>query len=326
MKNIFKPAVPSAAVKIVILMGIAVLLSQCSKALHETKLQYMESMNSALAESLKSRQDGYIRVLRTLASIMADYENVPVGERRDRYDQMLLTILRSEPEITTLFTLWKPNAIDGLDSRRIAYAGSGPAGQYALTFTNDSGLMEMGAVAGADIDAIMEYINGPNAKKDRVEEPVLVRLNGRDKYLIRMAVPIVNRRTNETIGVVGCLLNIDLIQKFLEQVIRDNYEIAAMAVYSNDGFILASFVPDRVGKYMIDVDTIWGGHIREAERAVLEGRVFYCLSYSPVLSSNVEIFMTPVLIGDSLTTWSVMIAATEEYFKGRRLLRRSFFR
>jgi methyl-accepting chemotaxis protein len=144
-----------SVLKIVMLTFTAVLLSQCnSRALNMMKFNYMESMNTALAENLKSRQDGYIRVLRTLANIMADYENVPAQERRGRYDQMLLTVLRSEPEITTLFTVWKPNYIDGLDSRRIAYAGSGPSGQYAVTFTNDSDMIEMGEVAGADIDTI----------------------------------------------------------------------------------------------------------------------------------------------------------------------------
>ena len=318
MKGTLKLNIPAAAVKMVMLMGIAVLLSQCnSRELHEMRFNYMESMNDALAENLKGRQDGYIRVLRTLASIMADYENVPAEERRGRYDQMLLTVLRSEPEITAIFTVWKPNAIDGLDSRRIAYAGSGPSGQYAVTFTNDSDMIEMGAVAGADIDTIMEYINDPNAKKDHVEEPVLVQLNGRYKYLIRMTVPIVIRRTNETIGIVGCLLNIDPIQKFLEQALIYNDAIAAMAVYSNNGLILASYVPERIGKNMIDIDTIYGEHIKDAEQAVLKGMDFYCLSYSPVLRSNVEIFMTPLSIGNSDTTWSVMIAATEEYFKRR---------
>jgi methyl-accepting chemotaxis protein len=307
--------------KMVMLAFTVVLLSQCnSSELNAMRLRYMESRNNALADYLKGKQDGYILVLRTLANIMADYENVPAEERRGRYDQMLLTVLRSETEITTLFTVWKPNSIDGLDSRRIAYAGSGPSGQYALTFTNDSGLIEMGAVAGADIDTIMEYINGPNANKDRVEEPVLVQLNGRDKYLIRMTVPIVVRRTNETIGIVGCLLDIDLIQKFLEQALMYNNEIAAMSVYSNNGFILASYVPERIGKNMIDVDTIYGEHLKDAEQAVLQGMNFHCLSYSPVLRSNVAIFMSPVSIGNSDTTWSVMIASTEEYFKRRSLL------
>ena len=319
MKNIFKQAI-STAVKMVMLISIAVLLSLCSRELRETKLQHMESVNGALADNLKDTQNGYIRTLRTVANIMADYENVPPNERRDRYDDMLLAVLKSESGIASLYTVWKPNALDGMDSRHIARPGSSPSGQYAVSYKNDGGQIHKQTVADADINTAIGYINGPNAKKDHVEEPSFARLNGRDTYLISMSVPIVNRRTNETTGIVGCLLDIDAIQKEVENILMNSYKIAAMTVYSNNGFIMGSYVPDRIGKNLIYVDTIYGEHIREAEQAVLQGMNFYCLSYSSVLRSNVAIFMTPFSIGNSDTTWSVMIAATEDYFKGRRLL------
>jgi methyl-accepting chemotaxis protein len=319
MKNIFKQAI-STAVKTVMLISIAVLLSQCSRELRETKLQHMESVNGALADNLKDTQNGYIRILRTVANIMADYENVPPNERRDRYDDMLLAVLKSESGIASLYTVWKPNALDGMDSRHIARLGSGPSGQYAVSYKNDGGQIHKQTVADTDIDTAIGYINGPNAKKDHVEEPSFARLNGRDTYLISMSIPIVNRRTNETTGIVGCLLDIDAIQKEVENILMNSYEIAAMTIYSNNGFIMGSYVPDRIGKNLIYVDTIYGEHIREAEQAVLQGMNFYCLSYSSVLRSNVAIFMTPFSIGNSDTTWSVMIAATEDYFKGRGFL------
>jgi methyl-accepting chemotaxis protein len=316
MKTIIKSAIST-----VIIMSIAVLLPQCnSRELQETKLQYMESMNDALADNFKGKQDGYIRILRTLANIMADYENVPPNERRDRYDDMLLAVLKSESEIASLFTVWKPNALDGMDSRYIARPGSGPSGQYAVSYKNDGGQIHKQTVADSDINTAMEYINGPNAKKDHVEEPAFVRLNGRDTYLIMMSAPIVNRRTNETTGIVGCFLDIDAIQKEVEKILMNSYEIAAITIYSNNGFIMGSYVPERVGKNLIYVDTIYGEHIREAEQAVLQGMNFYCLSYSSVLMSNVAIFMSPIIIGNSDTTWSVMIAATEDFFKGRSFL------
>ena len=323
MKRVFKPAIPSAAVKMVILMGIAVLLSQCNlrELLYSKSRQralqadYISYMNGALADNLKGRQDGYIRVMRTLANIMADYENMPAGERRGRYDYMLSAALNSEPEIAALYTVWKPNAVDGMDSRHIGRPGSGPSGQYAASFTKDDDQARMETVAHTDIETAMIYLNGSDSKKDFVEDPVPGQLNGRDTYLIRMSVPIVNRRTNETTGIVGCLLSIDPVQTFLEQAIMDNSEVAAMAVYSNNGFIMGSYVPDRIGKNISEVDTIYGDYIKEAEQAVHRGMNFSCLSYSPVLRTNISIFMTSIRIGNSDTTWTVMIAATEEYFK-----------
>ena len=33
----------------------------------------------------------------------------------------------------SLYSIWKPNAVDGMDSRFIGRAGSSPTGQYALS-------------------------------------------------------------------------------------------------------------------------------------------------------------------------------------------------
>jgi len=53
---------------------------------------------------------------------------------------------------------------------------------------------------------------------------------------------------------------------------------------------------------------------------VIKGQDFYCFSYSLILSTYMEIFMKPLQIGNSDTTWSVMIASTEGFFKGRSLM------
>jgi methyl-accepting chemotaxis protein len=316
MKGIFKPAIPSAAVKIIIIMSAVVLLPQCnSREFYEMVFQYMKSRNDALAVDLKGRQDGYVRVLRTLANIMADYEKIPARERLDRYDEILLAVFNSEPEIAALFTVWKPDAVGGTDSNYRARPGSNPSGPQPI-----DGQVRMNIVTNADIDIATGYLYSPDSKKDHVDDPVPGRLNGRDAYLIRMSVPIVNRRTNETAGIVSCILSIDAIQIFLESAMRDYVEIAAMAVYSNNGFILASYVPERVGYYMFEVDTIYGDYIEDAKQAVIKGQDFYCFSYSLILSTYMEIFMKPLQIGNSDTTWSVMIASTEGFFKRRSLM------
>jgi len=106
--------------------------------------------------------------------------------------------------------------------------------------------------------------------------------------------------------------DIELIQERLEEELRYSDAIA-MAVYANDGTILGSYVPDRVGKNMRDVDTIYGEYIQDAFEAVQKGWDFQCSAYSPVLRSNVEIIIVPYNIGNPDTTRSIMIAASEDY-------------
>ena len=259
----------------------------------------------------KGREDRYLEVIRTLAAIMSEYETVPVEQRRDRYDDIILATLNSQPNIVRIATIWKPDAIDGMDSRYVGRAGSTPTGQYTMTWGRDTG--KIVATANIDIDGTMNYLNGPNAHKDRVEQPTPLRVDGKDTYVFRLGVPIINPRTGEVVGSVSCLLNIAQVQPTVEELIKNHEEISAMSIYSNNGFILANIVPDRIGKMMTEAETVYGSYLQAANKAVLDGKPFSCSSYSSLLNTNVEIKITPFTIGGSDTTWSIMIASAESY-------------
>jgi len=143
----------------------------------------------------------FFEVLRPLAAIMSDYESVPAQERRDHYDNILQTALISQTSIVSIFTVWKPNAMDGMDSRYIGHAGSTPTGQYTPAFIKENGVIEKRTFIGY-IDS-MAYLNGPNSKMELVE-PMLLMENRQNVWTLRLYVPIVNPRTNETVGIVGC--------------------------------------------------------------------------------------------------------------------------
>ncbi|MCL2834655.1 MAG: methyl-accepting chemotaxis protein, partial [Treponema sp.] len=189
--------------------------------------------------------------------------------------------------------------------------GSTPTGQYAATYTRETGSITLRATV--DLDGSMAYLNGPNSTKDRVEDPYITKINGQDTYVFRMMVPIIDPQTNQVIAGVGCLMSIDQIQPTVMDTIKTHDEIAAMAVYTNTGFIMANLTPDRIGKKLSQVETIYGDQLQAANKAVLNGESFSCSSYSQVLKTNVEIDLMPLTVGNSNTTWTVMIATTEDY-------------
>ncbi|MCL2762653.1 MAG: methyl-accepting chemotaxis protein [Treponema sp.] len=295
-----------------IVVGIAVLLLlEASKISMSLSLRGLEYLADEQASSWKAEEDSRLLILRTLANIMYDYENVPAEARRDQFDAMLRYTITSNPAFINLYTIWKPNAVDGMDARYIGRPGSSPTGQYAITYTRETGQIE--ARYSLDIDASMAYFNGPNSKKDRVEEPFHRVIGREDKYLLRMMVPIVNPRTNETVGGVGCLLDISIIQPEVLKTIRAYDEISAMAIYTGSGFILGNLMSERVGKKLRDAETIFGSHMEEAARAIEQGQRFQCHTYSSAFNSQIEIIVKPFTIGNSDATWAVMIAATDSH-------------
>jgi len=292
--------------------GISVLLlhkaGDISIDLSKRSIRYLARQR---AEFWKGREDGYIRVLRTLANAMMEYEDIQPEERRSRFDAMLHGVLASEPNLVNLYTVWKPNALDNMDAHYIGRTGSGPAGQYAITYTRESGVI-LGRTA-ADIEDSMAYFTGPGSKKDRLEHPIPRNINGRDTHLIRMMVPIINPRTNETVGGVGCLLAIDVIQTMMNQILHGHEEISAMAIYAGNGIVLANLYPDRIGKFLLDVEIGYGDAIEAANQAVLDRKEFSTKQYVPDLGSSLEIVLVPFNIGNSDNGWTIMIASEDSY-------------
>jgi len=312
MKIKIKLSIMMIAILIAVVTGIAFLLvnraSSITINLGKRNIQYLTNEQVTYWKGL---QDSKLLVLKVLADIMSDYEEYERENRRDRFDSILLGTLTSQPDLFQIYTIWKPNAIDGMDEQFIGRQGSSPTGQYATVYSRETGIIEMRA--SSDIEESMEYFLGPNSRKDRVEDPFLRKIQGKNVYLMRMMVSIINHKTNEVVGGVACLLTIEPVQQELEKVISSYSEISAMSIYTNTGFILASYQSDRIGRKLADVETIFGKNIDDANRAVINGDSIALISYSSVLESNVEICLSPFQIGSSDTTWSVMIAAAEDY-------------
>jgi len=313
MKIKFRLSIMVIAIVTVVAAGIAViLLRQASVITLELSLQSMRNVAREQAAAFKGGEDVNFMLLHSLANIMGDYESVPAAERRDRFDDMLRSTLEAETSLYETFTVWKPDAIDGMDSRYIDRIGSGNAGQYAAAFIRENDIITSRATG--DIANSMAYFNGPNSRKDRVEPPVARNVNGKDTYIIRIMVPIINPRTNEVVGGVGCLLLIDVLQPLVLNAINSYEEITGMVLYSGDGTILAhGSVPARIGKKLVDVDTFYGSHTQDANSAIQNGKEFSCSTFSPVLNTNVRVFIKPFQISDSGYYWAVSVLATDTY-------------
>jgi methyl-accepting chemotaxis protein len=311
MKIKIKLSLIVIAIVAVVAASIAViLLRQASDISRNLSIRSIRYLAKDQASFLKGREDGYLQTLYATAGIMKDYENIPVAERRDRFDAMLLSVLTSNPNFYLTWSTWKPNALDGMDSRNIGRTGSTPTGQYAMTYVSDAG--KITARASGDIQATMAHLTGPNARNARVEHPIPRTINGKDTYAIIMMVPIINPRTNEVVGGVGSLLVIDGLQPVLENTINSYEEIAMMVCYSSNGFIVAHFIPERIGKMMPDVDVEYGPAQQSALQAIQSGEAWSGSTYDPTLGINIFLEMQPLQIGDSTTTWSVLIGTAED--------------
>ena len=312
MKLKFKLTLLMSSIIAIIVAGIALLLlRQASNISIDLSLRGINYLSGQRAEFWRGREDGHLRMLQTMANVMSTYENLPSDMRRSIFSEMLMGTINSEQIMISVYTVWKPNALDGMDEFYRGEKGSSETGQFGMLYTRENG----GIInrTTTDIEATMAYLSGPDSGKARVEHPVPRRVKGRDTYVIRMMVPIVNPHSGEIVGAVGCLVDIAAIQPILEKTINDHKEISAMIIYSGNGFIMGHYNQSRIGQMLQDADKEYGKNLNLAHQAVLSGKPYTDSIYDPVLNEELELVITPIQIGNSDVTWSLMIATAKNY-------------
>jgi methyl-accepting chemotaxis protein len=312
MKLKIKLSIIMIAIVAVIVVGIAMIqLDQASTMSQQQNAKGTMYLAQQRAVYWNGRFNSFLEVLRTVANIMGHYETVEAGARRDQYENTLTAIFNEQPDLIRMFTVWKPNAVDGQDTRHIGETGATETGQFAFAVGRETG--QVRTLTSTVVPDAMAYMNGPNSRKDNVGQPGIMAGAARETYVVRMMVPITNSRTNEIVGVVGCQLNIDLVQPIVENTVKSYEEIALLGMYSSNGFVLAHRWPDRVKKMMVDTEIQFGSHVQEAFQAVQAGREYQLWSYAPLLGQNIQIAIAPVTLGNSDTTWTIMVGSVEEY-------------
>jgi len=111
-------------------------------------------------------------------------------------------------------------------------------------------------------------------------------------------VPIINTSNGETARELRALTLTNVIQRILDNTVITNDDIALMAVYAEDGTILAHLKPDRVGKKMFEVDEELGYFMKEMQKAMKNRRIYSGFKYDPLLNEYIRFILKPLQIGN----------------------------
>ncbi|MDR0314177.1 MAG: methyl-accepting chemotaxis protein, partial [Treponema sp.] len=310
MKLKFKLSIMVIGIMVVVVTGISILLlTRASNSALDLSVKNLRSMAKEQSTYWTGREEPFIRVLRNLATIMGDYEDISPGTRRDRFDNLLQETMASETSVVSVFTVWRPNAIDGMDSAYIGRTGSTPTGQYAMSYTRVAG--NIAAETTSDVERSISRINGTNARRDRFDNPIPLTIQGQDFLIVVMALPIINPRTNEIVGAVGFYLNIAGLYTVITQTVSASPDIDVMIVFSTDGTILGHVRQDWIGQPMGTGNTPFGDQLEAAKQAVQNKGEIRGRSFAPALNDIAEFVLLPIAIGNSENGWAIAVVAKE---------------
>jgi methyl-accepting chemotaxis protein len=110
---------------VVAVAGVSIILLSRARIL-QTKEAFanLEEQTGRYSMMMQNNYENYLSAAKTLANIMDSFEGVPVEERRTRYDNIMKSIMESNPDYMGMFSVWKSNALDGMDADFIDDAGT----------------------------------------------------------------------------------------------------------------------------------------------------------------------------------------------------------
>ncbi|MDR1867176.1 MAG: methyl-accepting chemotaxis protein [Treponema sp.] len=280
------------------------------------RLSYVQTSNFITNEITSIAQSGakditiwleiYLDTSRTLAQIMGDYEQITVEERRSVFNIMLEAVCRDNPEMLAVWTIWEPNALDGLDEQFVNTAGTDASGRFIPYWSQTNGLLNLEPLVNYDTPGIGDYYLIPRRTgKETMLEPYYYTVNRKKILITSVAVPI-NDKYGRLVGVVGIDLDIAVIQEQVQKI--SPYENSVAAVFSNNGTVVGHFDPTRIGEAMVDTETdIAGPYLPYFILSVHDGEQYSFTNHVPVLNEEMSFISIPFTCGKSDNPWSLMI-------------------
>jgi methyl-accepting chemotaxis protein len=272
-----------------------------------TALESQERLAAEQARVIQMRYETYLRIAHTLADAMADYDETEPGSQRNRFDRFMRSVVLSNERVVGMFAVFKPGTIDpGMDAAFAGSPGSTGTGQWAPWYAHHSGTIEH--LTYNDIPGMTAIINGPDSRKEMIDDPAAQTVEGKNAFIVKVSVPVIRRISGEVVGRVGVEVNTAYTQPVVDDTIKAHPDITAMTVYSDNGTIVASYAAEQIGKPLKDAQgSLFSADTAAVQNAVVAGKKYRLAEYSEILKTELEMIVYPFTIGETGTSWALML-------------------
>ena len=312
-----------------ILSGIGILLGtilySAQKQITALTSNKLDNLAGNEAAKLGLWLESSFSVARSLAQSMETYEEIEPGERRFFYNLLLKQLTAANPEIAAVWTVWEPNALDGLDAQYANTPGTDETGRFISNWYQTT--------EGVKLNAVEDYTEGGDSDfyfiplrtgVETVLEPYFYPIDGVSTLITSLVVPV--KKNGKAVGVAGVDIPLSKIQENVAAIMP--YEGTVSAVFSNGGTVAGHFDPSRVGKPMRETETdMAGDRLPDLIEAVRKGESMSFSTVIPTAGGNIryDISTTPLPVGRTSTPWGLGLGIPHAIVNGPvlRMLRLS---
>lgn len=243
--------------RLIIAIGaaLAVLLIACAlfilMIVEKNMVELAQSFNNRTVEyytsDTKSILSKEFNICKTLQEAVELYEEIPVAERRDYLNTILRKVLVENEDFVDTWTVWEPNALDGMDAEYADTYCHDSTGRFIPYWTRSGTTID--CVALTDYDGSFWYDQPRNSPKGILIEPNLYEVAGKMIWVCGVAFPI-HDSSGKAVGVVGLDMSLDSLSSLLKSA--KIYESGYLTLISNDGLVAVGKDLEQEGKIFED--------------------------------------------------------------------------
>ncbi len=174
---------------------------------------YMYESNEHYANIIQGNLNAAMSGIRSLKPVFE--QNKLSGHTvRENDIELLKQVLSQNEEIFGVYTLWEPNAYDGLDSKYVGADGHDDTGRFIPYVYRDSSGSALSPLTSYEEEGTGDYYLIPKRTgEETIVDPFLYPLNGEDKLMTSIVLPLVNG--GRFVGIVGMDI---LVETLIEQI------------------------------------------------------------------------------------------------------------
>ena len=240
-------------------------------------------------------------VARTLAQSFETADSLPPKERRSTLSPMLRRALEGNKDFLAVWTVYEPNALDGLDKDFVDTPGNNEKGRFTACWSRATGQPEVSITNETDA-AQQDYYRVPfTTHKETALQPYLDNYtDDQAKILMTSCVVPIFDVDGAFVGVVGIDIDLATITAMLASI--HPYDTGYAFLVGNSGDVIAH--PDASLITKSYLPTVAGPAVEPLKKAFAEGTEFEETRPASKGKGAAYIVYSPVRIGNAPSPWS----------------------
>jgi len=280
-------------------LAATIVIAYAAVSLYSTEKDIADEHAVTVAKShamhMKAEIEVALDAARTLAQALSAVKCENLDLSREEVNAMLKQVLADNPQFIGVYTLWEPDAFDGLDAECAGTEGHDQTGRFIPYWSRSAtGQIQVEPLVDYEIEGPGDYYQLPKKTgKECIIDPYVYPVQGEDVLVTSLVVPIM--ANGQFYGIAGVDLDLEFLQEQADEV--DVYDGAGVLVLISNNGTLAGVTgqPELVGEHMRNIHPDFEedmAHVQQGEESI------------EVMGDELEVW-APIRFGHTVTPWSV---------------------